>query len=98
MAVGTPAQLMDCFRDSDERFERRLSSVMGQSALDVGSDRPVTIPVSTPFDEACRLLSESGVKKMPVVSGGRLVGIASRSAITTYLIRRYLDKAETVSA
>ena len=64
-----------------------------REALDVGSDHPVTIPVSTSFEDICRLLSKSGVKKIPVVSDGQVVGIASRSAITTYLVRRFLDQA-----
>lgn len=92
-AVGAPALLLDCLRESGSKFEARLTSIMDQLALDVGSDHPVTIPVSTSFEDICRLLSESGVKKIPVVSDGQVVGIASRSAITTYLVRRFLDQA-----
>lgn len=92
-AVGAPAPLLDCLRESGSKFEARLTSIMDQLALDVGSDHPVTIPVSTSFEDICRLLSESGVKKIPVVSDGQVVGIASRSAITTYLVRRFLDQA-----
>lgn len=94
-AVGAPALLMDCLRDAGSKFEARLTSIMDQPALDVGTDHPVTIPVSTSFEDVCGLLSESGVKKIPVISDGRVVGIASRSAITTYLMRRFLDRAET---
>ena len=92
-AVGAPALLLDCLRESGSKFEARLTSIMDQLALDVGSNHPVTIPVSTSFEDICRLLSESGVKKIPVVSDGQVVGIASRSAITTYLVRRFLDQA-----
>lgn len=39
-------------------------------------------------------MSKAGVKKMPVVIDGKIVGIASRSAITRYLISRYLEQTE----
>ena len=49
--------------------------------------------VNATLQDACKLLSEAGVKKIPVVSGDKVVGIVSRSAITHYLQKRYLAHA-----
>ena len=60
--------------------------------LEIGVDEPLTIPANASLEEACTAMSRAGVKKMPVVVDGKIVGIASRSAITRYLISRYLEQ------
>lgn len=37
------------------------------------------------------LLSKTEIKKAPVVDGNKIVGIVTRSIITHYLARRYLE-------
>lgn len=91
-AIGDAVFFVDRFHDADEEFERKLDSIMDQNVSEIGTDRPITIPANTSLEDACGVLSESGVKKIPVVSDGKVVGIASRSAITQYLIRRYLER------
>ncbi len=39
-------------------------------------------------------LSKADVKTVPVVDGGKVVGTISRSAITHYLARHYLEHME----
>ena len=46
------------------------------------------------IQEVCKLLGESGVKKVPVVSDNRVVGILLRSAIINYLEKQYLEQAK----
>jgi CBS domain-containing protein len=41
---------------------------------------PLTVIEDTPIEEACRLIGKHGFKRLPVVRGGRLVGIVARVA------------------
>ena len=50
-----------------------LGEIAEGAALSVGPD--------TPLDEAYRLLEAEDVERLPVVDGGRLVGVLSRSAL-----------------
>ena len=52
------------------------------------------LPEDASLEDVCKLLSEAGVKKVPVVSGGKIVGIVSRSAVTQYLAKRYLSQGQ----
>ena len=78
--------------DPNDVFEQKLDAIMDLNVLELGTRKPITIPEGTCLADACRLLSEAGVKKVPVVKGNAVVGIISRSGITNYLIRRYLER------
>ena len=75
----------------DTEFEEKLNSIMDMNVLEIGNNKPITIQESASLEDACRLLSESGIKKVPVVNNGKVVGIISRSAITHYITKRYLE-------
>ena len=83
---------LEYFWDPDASFTQKLDEIMDRNVLEVGVKRPITIPDNASLEDACRLLSEAGVKKVPVVKGNAVVGIISRSGITNYLIRRYLER------
>jgi CBS domain-containing protein len=40
---------------------------------------PLTVTEDTPIEEACRLIGKRGIKRLPVVRDGRLVGIVARA-------------------
>ncbi len=82
------------FWDPQDVFAQKLDTIMDQNVLEVGAKRSITLPDNASLEEACRLLSEAGVKKVPVVHGETVVGILSRSGITSYLIQRYLDRTD----
>jgi acetoin utilization protein AcuB len=44
---------------------------------EIMSPRPVTVAPETPLSEARRLLAQHGIRRLPVMSGRRLVGIVS---------------------
>lgn len=88
-AIGSSAYFM-VFWNPDTEFEQKLNSVMNLNVLEIGTDQPITISANASFEDACKLLSKAGVKKVPVVDGGKVVGIITRSAITHYLTKRYL--------
>lgn len=89
-AMGNSVLFMDILRDPTVYFEGKLDSIMNMNVLEIGTSSAISLPASASLEEACTLLSETGVKKAPVVDHGTIVGIALRSTITRYLIGRYL--------
>jgi CBS domain-containing protein len=62
-------------------------SVRSQEAKveEVMTRDPLTIMRETPIEEACRLITKRGVKRLPVVRDGRLVGIVARADLVRAL-------------
>lgn len=82
---------MNYLWNPDSEFEEKLNSIMDMNVLEVGTDKPITIQESASLEDACTLLSDSGIKKVPVVKDGKVVGIISRSAIVHYITKHYLE-------
>jgi predicted MFS family arabinose efflux permease/CBS domain-containing protein len=82
------------FWNPDAEFEQKLDSVMDLNVLEIGTNKPITISAKASLEDVCKLLSETGIKTVPVVDGGKVVGIITRSAITHYLTRRYLKHVQ----
>lgn len=82
---------MNYLWNPDSEFEEKLNSIMDMNVLEVGTDKPITIQESASLEDACALLSDSGIKKVPVVKDGKVVGIISRSAIVHYITKHYLE-------
>ncbi|WJR80187.1 CBS domain-containing protein [Bradyrhizobium sp. NP1] len=51
----------------------------GRKVEEVMTGEPLTVTEQTSLDEIVRLMEKNGVKRLPVVSGDRLVGIVSRA-------------------
>ena len=90
--VDSSASFMDYFWNPDVEFEQKLDSIMDRNVLEIGTHKPITIPISASLEDICKLLSEKGVKKIPVVSDEHIVGILLRSSIMHYLAKRYLTR------
>ncbi len=98
-AIDSTLMFMDYLRNPDEEFEQKISSVMDLKVREISKKKPITISVNASIEDACQLLSEAGVKKVPVVDDNKkVVGIISRSAVTRYLTKRYLEQTETAKA
>ncbi|MEC4176894.1 MDR family MFS transporter [Adlercreutzia sp. R7] len=65
----------------DEDFAQRVVSLMSLPVRNIATLRAISVRVDTALEEACRLLAERRIKKVPVVSDGKLVGSLSRSDI-----------------
>lgn len=65
----------------DEGFAQRIVALMGLPVRNIATPRAVSVQADTALEEACRLLAERRIKKVPVVSDGRLVGSLSRSDV-----------------
>jgi CBS domain-containing protein len=62
-----------------ELRERRVSDTM--------TPNPVSVGVETPLDEVLDLLERHGVRRLPVVENGKVVGIVSRANLLLALVR-----------
>lgn len=81
---------MNYFWNPGAEFEEKLNSIMDLTVLEIGTNKPITISENDSFEDTIKLLGKTGIKKVPVVSDNKVVGIVSRSAITNYLTKRYL--------
>jgi len=46
---------------------------------------PITVAPNSSLGEACRIIEERGVKRLPVVENGKLVGIIARADLVRAL-------------
>lgn len=60
------------------RFEKRLRKAFASSAADMMTRDPDTVGPDTSVRDAAKLIHESGHNRLPVVEGGRLVGVVTR--------------------
>ena len=58
--------------DESPRFHER-------SVKEVMTANPITVAPTSSLGEACRLIEERGIKRLPVVHNGELVGIIARA-------------------
>ena len=59
-------------------FEENLEKALGSKVSDVMSKPAITIEASATVEDAATLMRDKRVSRLPVVEGGRLVGIVSR--------------------
>jgi CBS domain-containing protein len=59
-------------------FEARLKKAAAATARDMMTADPVTVDADDPVRKAARLIADSGHNRLPVVEGGKLVGVVTR--------------------
>src|SRR5918912_436798 len=59
-------------------FESRLKKAAAATARDMMTADPVTVEADDPVRKAARLIADSGHNRLPVLEGGRLVGVVTR--------------------
>lgn len=75
------------FLETPGRFRQRLERLLGDSVQQVMSSPAVTVAPDTPVAELARLMEEQGVHTLPVVEGGKLVGIVGKLDLIRVLAR-----------
>jgi CBS domain-containing protein len=60
------------------RFEDRLRKAFASKASDMMTPDPETVGPETSVRDAARTIHETGHNRLPVVDGGRLVGVVTR--------------------
>ena len=66
------------FLEPLRRYESRLQKAAAATARDMMTADPVTVEADDPARKAARLIADSGHNRLPVVEGGRLVGVITR--------------------
>jgi CBS domain-containing protein len=75
-----------------------FAKLHGRKAKDVMTRRVITVEPDTSLQEIANLFEEHGIKRVPVVKNGQLVGIVSRANLMQALASRglaFFDRAET---
>jgi CBS-domain-containing membrane protein len=67
--------------ETPAHYRKRLQHMLGALARDVMTEDPVTIGPEADVENLAELLVRKRVSPVPVVDGGRLVGIVSRADI-----------------
>lgn len=80
------------FADSTD-FKARLEDLLELSVMNVATHHAITVQDTDSIDEACHILAERRIKKVPVVRNGKLVGTLSRRNI----IRAIADAKELIN-
>lgn len=78
-----PAHLLALFLEiTAEEEARTLAEIQqvldGTTVAQAMTDHPITVESGSPLDQAMRLMIQHGVHRLPVLEGGKLVGILTR--------------------
>ncbi len=73
-----PSWWLELLQGSDEQAAQYIKS-HGLVARDVMTRDPLTVSENTPLEKVARLLEQEHIKRLPVVRGGKMVGIVSRA-------------------
>ena len=71
----------------DGDFRARLADLLALNVMNVATRHVVTVEAGDTIDDACRVLAERRIKKVPVVQDGKLVGTLSRRNIIRGIAR-----------
>jgi CBS domain-containing protein len=86
---------------SPEQLMAEFAKSHGRKAADVMTRQVISVGPDTPLQEIANLLETHGIKRVPVIENGRLVGIVSRANLVQVLAKRgvaFVDLAESDEA
>lgn len=69
-----------------ERYNEDFKKLMAGQALNIMTDKVVTISADQEIEEIAKLMLEHGIKRIPVVEGDQIIGIISRADIVKCLL------------
>ena len=69
-------------------FDDRLRELLSLPVKTVATDKLVFLPYDATLQDACTLLAQHKLKKVPVVRNGAIVGTVNRSTIIRYAMER----------
>ena len=67
--------------------ETDVFSKKGKVARDIMSQRVISVTEETGIDEAARLLIGERIRRVPVIRGGKMVGLLSRSDVLDFFAK-----------
>lgn len=76
-------------RGNDD-FGAVVREAAGIPVMQIATRKVITAGLDADLGALAKLMAESHVKKVPIMDGGRMVGVINRSNITHYAIKSYL--------
>ena len=70
---------------ADETLASEYAKARGRTVADVMTKAVIAVTIDTPLKDVAELLERNSIKRVPVLAGGRLVGIVSRSNLVQVL-------------
>ncbi|MDO4841852.1 MAG: MFS transporter [Phoenicibacter congonensis] len=75
---------------NNQTLDQKIKELLGLEVSVIATEKVVTLDEGATLEEACNLLSDSRLKKVPVLSGAKIVGTLNRSAILRYIMEKSL--------
>lgn len=75
------------FLETPSGFKKRLEKLLGDRVRDVMTGDPITVAPNTPVNEIAQIMATKGVHTLPVLEGGKLVGIVGKLDLIRGLAR-----------
>ena len=74
------------FRVGEDRtFQDRLDAMRSLNVMEIATKRVIAVDAGMALEDACKILAERRIKKLPVISAGRFVGSISRRNVVRAL-------------
>ena len=93
-AEDKPAGWLRKFFSNPDRQAERYAKTHGMEARDVMTEEVIAVEPDATAEHCARVMEERGIKRLPVLQGGRLVGIVSRAD----LLRAVLEPPAKIGA
>lgn len=68
-------------------LRERIETLAKTNVMNLATKRVISVEADMPLDEACKILSDRRIKKMPVTDNGKLIGALSRRNVMNYMMR-----------
>lgn len=69
------------FLESAKHFEKELKKMTGAKVEDIYTEEPLTVHPDTPIREIATIMAEKKIYTIPVLEGGKLVGIIGKADV-----------------
>lgn len=75
-----------------EPFDKKIDALMQMPVKSIASKNVVSVDIHDDLEDVCRVMGAYHLKKTPVLDGGKVVGVISRSDISRYSLERYIQR------
>lgn len=69
-----------------QRFNTDFKKLLAEQAANIMTDRVITVYEEEEIEEIAQLMLEHGIKRIPVLKNGKIVGIVSRADLVKLLV------------
>jgi CBS domain-containing protein len=87
--IPTVISLFDwvIYLESEKKFEKELKKMTAQTVGDIYTEDVETVAPATPVSDVADIMSSKKINSLPVVEGGKIVGVVSRIDLIRTMIR-----------